>query len=179
MKERGILMSAPEVEWRAAVGFEGRYEVSSEGHIRTLTTYRPHQSRIVLKPRRHEKGYLYVSLRDTGGTSRQLAVHRVVLDAFVGPRPAGKQAAHWNGDPSDNRIANLRWASSAENHADRKRHGRVPSGERNAASRLDTAAAKTIKKLRGLVSAYEVAHLACVDRSTVERIWAGEAWRDA
>lgn len=162
--------------WRSVRGFEGRYEVSDAGDVRTLTTYRAYLTGRALKPYVQNKGYLYVSFR-RNGRRESFAVHRLVLEAFVGPCPARHQAAHANGDPSDNRVENLRWATSAENHADRRRHGRIPEGEANHASKLDRSAAKTIKKLRGVVSAYELAHLACVQPSTIDSIWSGETWR--
>lgn len=179
-RERPVLFSAEmsDERWRPVPGFEGRYEVSSHGRVMTLTTYRPHQTGLVLRPYKNKKGYQYVSFR-TNGTRKSFAVHRLVLEAFAGPCPAGMQVAHGNGDPTDNRVENLRWATSVENHADRRRHGRVPEGEANASARLDLSAVKTIKKLKGKASAYEIAHLACVAPSTIQSIWDGKTWRAA
>src|SRR5262245_23621213 len=70
----------------------------------------------------HGTGYHVVSLPD-GRSWRRLFIHRLVLNTFMGPCPEGHQAAHWNGDRADNRLANLRWATAAENAADRERHG--------------------------------------------------------
>jgi hypothetical protein len=179
VKERPILFSAPIEEWRAVRGFEGRYEVSNLGRVRTLSAYRPSYHLKVLTPYVQNRGYRYVVLRGAGTQKKTVAVHRLVLDAFVGPRPAGHECAHGNGDPSDNRLENLRWATSAQNHQDRRRHGRVPAGEDNAAAKLDHSAVATIRKLRGLASAYELAHLACVHPSTIDSIWKGETWRTA
>lgn len=62
-------------------------------------------------------------------------VHRLVLEAFVGPKPAGLQACHANGIRTDNRPCNLRWDTYAGNLADRDRHGSV-KGERNGRAKL-------------------------------------------
>jgi hypothetical protein len=65
---------------------------------------------------------------------RTLAVHVVVCTAFHGSRPSPvHQAAHRNGVPTDNRAANIRWATPKENQADRERHGtrgvKIDSGQ--------------------------------------------------
>jgi hypothetical protein len=126
---------------------------------------------------RQIRGYHYVSLRNGGGSRRTYAVHRLVLEAFIGPCPIGCQAAHDNGDPDDNRLDNLRWSSAKENIADRTRHGRTVRGEAQKSAKLDRYVVKTIKKMRGAgFSSYETARLACVNPSTVQRIWDGELW---
>ncbi len=101
-----------------------------------------------------------------------------MLDNFVGEKPPGKQCAHYDGNPQNNCVWNLRWVSAQENINDRKRHGRTVCGEKQGSAKLDEKCAKTIFKLKDSgLSKYEVAHLACVSHSTIERIWAGKAWR--
>ncbi|KAA9173021.1 hypothetical protein F3K36_16380 [Delftia sp. BR1] len=163
--------------WRPIAGYEGRYEVSNQGLVRSLSSYRP-TSGGLLAPWVQNRGYQYVSLRSADGTKKTFAVHRLVLEAFTGPCPEGRQCAHGDGDPTNNRHENLRWASAAENIADRTAHGRTLVGEDNAASKLDRHAVKTIKQLSNAgISAYALARLACVHPSTVESIWRGETWR--
>jgi hypothetical protein len=109
---------------------------------------------------------------------KSFAVHRLVLEAFNNPCPKGKQVAHGNGDPSDNRLSNLRWATAKENSADRKRHGRDATGENNGSAKLDRGAVKTIKKMKAKgFSSYETARLACVNPSTISDIWEGKIWK--
>lgn len=57
------------------------------------------------------------------GSRKSAAVHRMVLEAFVGPCPDGMQGCHWNGEPADNRVENLRWDTPRSNMADKLRHG--------------------------------------------------------
>jgi len=164
-------------EWRPVIGYEGRYEVSDHGAVRSLSNYRS-SSGGQLSPWTNNKGYQYVTLRSPGGGKKSHAVHRLVLKAFVELRPSGKQVAHGDGDPANNRASNLRWATSKENIDDRTRHGRTARGEENAASKLDRHAVKTIKRMKDCgFSAYETARLACVNPSTIDRIWAGETWK--
>jgi hypothetical protein len=70
-----------------------------------------------------DQGYNRVSLNDSAGRSLTLGVHRIVLEAFHGPPPrTGLQCCHINGDPSDNRVENLRWGTARENVRDRVAH---------------------------------------------------------
>ncbi|WP_423196750.1 MULTISPECIES: NUMOD4 motif-containing HNH endonuclease [unclassified Cupriavidus] len=162
--------------WKPVPGYEGRYEVSDAGHVRSLSSYRA-TSGGILATWVQNKGYHYVTLRSANGTKKSFAVHRLVLEAFVGPRPAGKQAAHADGNPAHNSLTNLRWATAKENIADRTAHGRTRSGEQNGSAKLDRFVVRTIKRLKGTnVSAYEVARLACISPSTVQSIWNNETW---
>jgi hypothetical protein len=74
-------------------------------------------------------GHQDVQLR-RDGAGHHCLVHRLVLEAFVGPCPGGMECAHENGIGSDNRLENLRWATKKDNHADRWRHGTMPVGEK-------------------------------------------------
>lgn len=111
--------------WRPVVGFEGSYEVSNLGRIRSLprnTRMGTLGGRRLLKQETARNGYLRVCLsRD--GTVRHFSVHRLVLDAFVGIRMPGQEGCHQNGIRADNCLANLRWDSRSENARDRVRHG--------------------------------------------------------
>lgn len=68
-------------------------------------------------------GYTYVNLRLWKKKSKLFRVHVLVMLAFIGPRPPGLYVCHDNGDPADNRLENLKYATPKENSADRKRHG--------------------------------------------------------
>jgi len=58
-------------------------------------------------------------------------VHRLVLEAFIGPAPKGTICCHNDGDPTNNRLENLRWDTHSSNTRDAIRHGTyVPPGAR-------------------------------------------------
>lgn len=127
-------------EWRSVVGWEGMYEVSDLGRVRSLdrdTKYRcfcGHGEIIrkkkgkVLKPT-YNIGYPNVQLTDGDRRERWL-VHRLVCIAFHGPAPAGKdQVAHGDGNPANARADNLRWANCRENMADKWGHGTMLTGD--------------------------------------------------
>lgn len=116
------------VQWRIIKGFEGYYEVSDTGLVRSV-------DRIVDDSKLHSKklkgkvlklcktqcrngskdGYYVVNLRQKG-TSNVRFVHRLVAEAFL-PNPKELPTVnHKNGNKQDNRISNLEWASHSENN---------------------------------------------------------------
>jgi hypothetical protein len=115
--------------WLPVPGLEGSYEVSDLGRVRSLDRVVPHcwgsTKRIkgkLLKPGTDEQGRNCHRLSDGASTSTQ-RVHRLVLTAFVGQPPPGFVCCHNNGDPTDNRLSNLRWDSQSGNMRDAVRHG--------------------------------------------------------
>lgn len=119
----------PEV-WRPVVGYEGRYEVSNFGRVKSIAgRFKTH---LILKPRIDRRGYSIVFI-GYGNTKR---IHRLVLEAFVGECPEGMECAHANGVRTDNRLENLRWATHKENSHDRLLHGTHPRGDSHVSSRL-------------------------------------------
>lgn len=109
-----------EEKWRAVVEFEGLYEVSSIGRVRSLDRVvrsgRLFPGRI-LRQRRDSRGYMHVNLwRDRRMTT--MRVHRLVLIAFAGAPEGPVEGCHNDGDPSNNRIQNLRWDTHRENLLD-------------------------------------------------------------
>lgn len=119
-------------QWKPVVGYEGLYEVSDQGRVRSLD--RPDGRGRKIKgllraltetgdpvgPKK--KRYLQLGL-SRNSVYRTRKVHVLVMAAFVGPRPAGLDICHRNGDPSDNRLSNLRYGTKRSNMLDRHEHG--------------------------------------------------------
>lgn len=116
--------------WLPVVGFEGSYEVSDLGQVRSLDRMvrcgggRYRISRGALKrPTQNPLGYQIIALYKDN-ISRGVGVHILVLEAFVGPRPHPKwHSLHGDGNPRNNCLGNLRWGSVTENRLDTVRHG--------------------------------------------------------
>ena len=100
-------------EWRDIPGYEGLYQVSSIGRVRSFVSWRGKVDRIMVGSR-HSDGYWQVSLRK-GGKRTTRKVHVFVLAAFVGPVPNGMEINHINGNKQDNRLENLEYCSRSEN----------------------------------------------------------------
>jgi hypothetical protein len=116
-------------KWRQIPGFNGRYEASSLGRIRSTGAPHPQRAksgRIAMIHRRARVlslgskalGYKCVEL-----AGKSYAVSRLVCLAFHGTCPEGYQCAHLNGDPSDNRPTNLKWTTISENQLHKRLHG--------------------------------------------------------
>jgi hypothetical protein len=111
--------------WLPVVGYEGSYEVSDLGRVRTLARLDARGRRRkekVLSPRPTTRDHRAIALY-AGGIRTDFQLHRLVLDAFVGPRPEGMEGCHWNDIPTDNRLANLRWDTRSANVRDSVRNG--------------------------------------------------------
>ena len=100
-------------------GYEGRYEVSDRGRIKSLMRGAPR----ILKTASVRSGHLYVMPNIRVGVPRKLYVHRAVLLAFRGPKPEGLLSRHLNGDAKDNRLENLVYGTSSENQMDAVQQG--------------------------------------------------------
>lgn len=106
--------------WKPVPGYEGHYEVSDEGQVRSLRRRVP----IILAASVGKRGYRVADLR-VGGVRRARYVHQLVLEAFVGPRPGGMITRHLDDNPLNNRLENLRYGTVIENGRDAVRNGRT------------------------------------------------------
>lgn len=120
------MQSTVSEEFLPVQGYGGAYEVSNLGRVRSTDRYRsdddyPLTGRMMRQVNTGD-GRKGVTLYIDGLGTRYL-VHRLVLTTFVGPCPEGSEACHGDGDPTNNRLDNLRWGTHLENEADKKRHG--------------------------------------------------------
>ena len=120
------LWSATEY-WREVPGFSG-YEVSSFGAVRG--------KKVAVLKAALTKGYEHVSLM-MDAKAHTVRVHAIVLAAFAGPPPfPSAVAAHNDGNPLNNNIGNLRWATPGDNQYDRRRHATTYRGSQVRQAKL-------------------------------------------
>lgn len=102
-------------QWKSITGYEGLYEVSSLGRVRSLWDGRLQIHRTkVLKPMKNKCGYLFVVLFKNG-ERKMFRVHRLVSEAFI-DNPLNKQEVnHKDEDKTNNRVDNLEWMTRNEN----------------------------------------------------------------
>lgn len=97
------------------MGYEGLYEISDYGCVRSLD-YQGKKRIKYLRNKKRPTGYCQIALfRD--GKRKRFSVHRLVWEAFVGKIPDGYEIDHINAVRDDNRLVNLRVVTSKENHA--------------------------------------------------------------
>ncbi len=124
--------------WKDVAGYEGVYQVSNLGRVKSLDRTIPHnkygsvrRNGKILKPFIDTYGYLKVRLCNDG-TGRNEFVHRLVALAFI-PNPQNKETVnHINGNKHDNTVANLEWNTQAENVKHAHRMGLIRKRKRVA-----------------------------------------------
>lgn len=108
-------------EWKAVIGYEGVYEVSSEGNVKRIRPASGTRPNKILRPTPLDAAGRMKVVLSIGSKLRNYRVHRLVMASFVGPCPDGMEVNHKNGNPSDNRLSNLEYTTPKENSLHAKR----------------------------------------------------------
>ena len=172
-------MAAETETWLPVVDYEGFYEVSDLGRVRSLRSgcgrggTQPRPRPLILQFHWKPDGYLHVDLKKDGRHS-QPRVHKIVLTAFRGRRPERHEGAHWDGEKANNRLDNLRWTTSLENKADMLRHGVRLRGDTHPGAKLTVEAVIQIRSDNR--PSHEVAADHGVCSSTVRYIKRRDVW---
>lgn len=157
-------------EWRTIPTFPD-YEASSDGAIRRSTGYNSTLAGRVMKPR-IINGYATVTIK----ASRRY-VHRLVCEAFNGVAVA-MQAAHLDGDRTNNRATNLAWVTQVDNERHKTAHGTRKVGASVSNAKLTDVDVRTIRD--AVDAGVEKTSLAVkygVHPTLIKRIAVRKAWR--
>ena len=169
--------------WNCMIGFEGKYEVSNEGRVRSI-------DRIMIRSNGRKKtihgkilnpslvrGYPVVLIRDSNGVGIK-KVHRLVAESFI-PNPDNKKTVnHINGVKTDNRVINLEWATYSENHKHAYKNGlmNAKKGESHKRSVLTENQAKEIKYGNKGMLQKDIAEIYGVSKTLISLIRLGKNW---
>ena len=174
--------------WKTIDKFEGYYEVSDLGNVRSVTRTVPDKklgSRVykgkILKWNTNSCGYRYVVLTKLGkGLCK--AIHKLVADAFL-PNPGHlKEVDHKSGVKSDNSLINLERVSTFENRRRAWDIGLYGRADKSPSSKLTT---EMVKEIRRLFSSGEITNQADIARRfnisapVINTIIKGKAWKNA
>jgi hypothetical protein len=136
-------------EQHIVMGVAPGYWVSNDGRVWSTRPLNgqgpllPWEQRREMKPIVQHNQYRTVVI-----DRKTVAVHALVLTAFVGPRPAGKQCRHLDGDKSNNRRDNLIWGTCVEQSEDRAKHGTKLVGSKIGTAKLTEAQVKEARSMR-------------------------------
>ncbi|MDE2258725.1 MAG: NUMOD4 motif-containing HNH endonuclease [Betaproteobacteria bacterium] len=184
MQAREVAISDVE-QWAPVRGFEGRYEVSTFGQVRSLLV----RSRVKrarsdgehhhLHTRRGSNGYQRVRLTDSKGGQANYYVHRLVLESFIGPSPIGFECRHLDGNRGNPKLTNLQWGSHKENYKDSVCHGTSARGERQGFAKLTDAVVTEIRRAYAAREASQgkLAAIHHVSKGTIGFILRRETWK--
>lgn len=155
--------------YRSIRNYEGLYRVSNHGNVYSI------RSKKLLRPR-ERAGYYRVVLQDDGVTA-QYFIHRLVLETFVGPCPAGMECRHLNGDRIDNRVENLAWGTRQQNAYDRIAHGTQVRGMTHHKSKLtDSDVAEIRRRIAAGERGVDVARAFSITPAEVSKIKLRQVW---
>ena len=159
--------------WKAIEGYEGLYEVSTQGRVRNIK--RGGRLKALCKV---AHGYIAVNLNKEG-VKKQYLVHRLVAKAFI-PNPENKpQVNHKDGTKSNNSVGNLEWMTSSENLNHARDTGLIPShptmpkkdpmSKPNYTAYLWKSNLKELREGNGM-SQEELAEVCCVRLDTIKKL---------
>ena len=176
--------------WLPVVGYEGLYEVSDHGRVRSVdrvvthsrnrfnsTGYQWHRKGQVLKP--HPAGaYGYPSVcLHRGKVQKTRHIHQLVAEAFLGSRPEGMCVTHGSKGRTCNELSNLSYGTLSQNAQDRVRDGTVQRGSRNTKALLTEEAVLLIYSAEtGYGVNVELAKRFGVTTSAIKSIRQGKSW---
>jgi len=125
-------------QWKTIPTYSS-YEISNYGQVRRIGS----NKNLSASTKKGKHPYQRVHLCKDG-KAKYLLVHRLVLEAFVGPCPPGYQCLHLDNNPRNNRLDNLKWGTPKENHSTIDR-----TGEKNGRAKLTSADVKYIRAYTG------------------------------
>lgn len=155
-------------QWKPVPGYEGLYEVSDQGRVKSLR-----KGKIMSDKPNKTLGYVLYKL-SAHGCAKDWYGHTLVLNAFVGPRPERHECRHLNGVRNDNRLSNLAWGTPTENDNDRKKHGTFVQGELHGAARLTDEDIRLIRAMPGTQA--KISSQFKVSQSLISMIKSGARW---
>jgi len=169
-------------EWRWVKGFEGRYEVSNMGHVRS---YVKHGYGIDLSPVPMRilcggltSGYIQVDLSKGDRVRHPFRIHVLVAAAFLGDCPDRHQVNHKNWNKTDNRLDNLEYLTSQGNTLHSRPRRRGQCGTRIGSAKLKESDIPVIKSLRAQGFTYKmIGDRFLVSESAIGHIVLGRHWK--
>lgn len=177
-------------EWRDVPGYEGWYQVSSFGRVRSLDRvirrpgsdlhvgerghykYKAVKGKVLHPDTKNEDGYHRFALKKNG-ENKLVTVHVIVALAFIGPRPEGHDTHHVDENKQNNTPSNLKYLPSGQHSS------MHVAGEKCWKAKLTRVKVEEIRRLLFLEGKVpkEIAPHYGVSKSAIEAIRAGRTWK--
>ena len=175
------LEDLPNEEWRDVVGYEGHYQVSNYGRVKSFYGNQVWIRKLIRKPVVIKDGYIQVSL-DKDGARKCTCLHVVVAQAFI-PNPENKPMVHHRDNaPANNCVWNLNWATNSENQKHAVEFGTKKIGYENPRAVLTPEEVRFVRshyipkdKEYGLAA---FSRRLGVGLSTLKRVVSGQSYRN-
>ena len=157
-------------EWRDIEDYEGLYQVSNFGRIKSFQ-----KGERILKPACDKDGYLYLGLK-LNGVNKNFKIHRLVAVAFI-PNPEKKhQINHRDGNKLNNHTSNLEWVTHIENIQHATQTGLMPLGEERFGAKLTNEQVIYIRENPNNLSIAELADMFHVKESKISAVQLGKRY---
>lgn len=162
-------------QWKDIRGFEGVYQISTQGRVRRFWPSSAHGYKVLNPWIDRKTGYRRVDLC-VNRSKDVRRIHQLVLEAFTGPRQPLMEGRHLDGNRQNNHLDNLRWGTRSENQQDRKLHGTDSRGTGNTKLTVDQ-----VREIKQLLQSdnkthRKIADMFGVNRSTITDINTGKRW---
>ena len=162
--------------WRQIVDYEGLYDISDFGRVRSARKSTNTFVGRMLRPGEHSLGYHQVILYKDG-VQRHHYIHRLVASVFIGECNDGEQVNHIDGNKKNNRLDNLEYVTPSENSLHAFSIGKSSQvGERNSCAKLTEDKVLEVMSLLGTMPQWKIGKLFGVNQSVISRISTGGAW---
>lgn len=159
------------------IGYEESYQISDQGRV--FSKRRLDGNRIIygreLHPMITQDGYLKVKLTKNS-ISKGYFLHRLVAQQFIDNPNNLPQVNHKDGNKFNNNVSNLEWCTKAENQDHAVKHNLMQRGENRPSAKLTEEKVLEIYKLKGVMSAREIAEHYGVSKNTINVILRGKKW---
>lgn len=175
-------MVTPE-EWKEALYWEGLYEVSNHGRVRNMQRWVRSKGNgkkllpvVVRRPQLNRYGYPVVSLNGKDKLVLK-SIHRMVVEAFIGPIPDGMQINHKDGNKQNNRLENLEVCTASHNQLHRHRVLGQHIGEAHPLAKLREKDVHEIRRMAKKGATHQkIADAMGVDRTCISLVVRGKTW---
>lgn len=171
--------------WLDIKGYEGHYQVSSSGRVKSLSRVVECRKGVFVNKKERilsdwncGKGYRKVKL-SKDSAEKSIRVHRLVAETFLSNPEAKSEVNHVNGIKDDNRIENLEWCTSSENtkHALNNKLKISQKGSEHGMSKLTEQDVLEIRKIGRSKTLKEVSEIYKVDMSLISSVLLNKIWK--